>query len=170
MKLTFIKGILLGALALTSVACKDDLQYGPLVRDNRPAIPVTFSNATTYGGTPFIEISTAANTPITYTLSIPASSGRTIKEITKVVGGGTGINAGSLNTASLVFNPAPIAGSGNTATFTTTLAAFRAKYPAIAVAPTGNVYSPREIAFIFLITLDDGSQIITTQVRTRVLA
>lgn len=170
MKLTVIKSLLLVALTLVGASCKDDLEYGQLVRDNRPAIPVTFSNATSYGGTPFIEISTAANTPITYTLSIPASSGRTIREITAVVGGGTAINAGSLNNAALRLNTAPIPGSGTTATFTTTLAAFRAKYPTIAVAPTGLVYSPREIAFIFLVTLDDGTQIVTTQVRTRVLA
>jgi hypothetical protein len=170
MKLSLIKSWLLIGLLISTVACKDDLEYGPLVRDNRPAIPVTFTNATSFGGTPFIEISTVANTPITYTLSIPASSGRTIREITAVVGGGTGINAGSINTVANRINTAPIPGSGTTATFTTTLAAFRAKYPTVAVAPTGLPYSPREIAFIFLVTLDDGTQLVTTQVRTRVLA
>ncbi|KAB7731274.1 hypothetical protein F5984_10770 [Rudanella paleaurantiibacter] len=170
MKLTLIKGVLLAAMALSTVACKDDLEYGTLVRDNRPAVPVTFTNATTYGGNPFIEISRAGATPITFTLSIPAGSGRTIKEITRVVGGGTGINAGSLNTSSLVINTAPIAGTGTTATFTMTQAAFAAKYPAVVLTPTGNPAAPREIAFIFLVTLDDNTQIVTQQVRARVLA
>ena len=172
MKQTIIRGLFLTTLALTSVSCKDDLEYGPLVRDNRPAVPVTFSNATTFGGNPFINVSTAANTPITFTLSIPAGSGRTIREITTVVGGGTGVNAGSLNSASAKFNPAPIPGTGTTATFATTLAAFAAKYPApgVIITPMANLATPREIAFIFLVTLDDNTQIVTQQVRVRVLA
>ena len=172
MKQIIIKGLLLVSLAVTSFSCKDDLEYGPLVRDNRPTIPVTFPNATTFGGNPFIDVSTAANTPITFTLSIPTSSGRTIKEITTVVGGGTGVNAGSLNTASAKFNTAPIPGTGTTATFTTSLAAFAAKYPApgVVITPMTNPATPREIAFIFLVTLDDNTQIVTQQVRARILA
>lgn len=171
MKLRFIKNVLLGTLVIASVACKDDLEYGPLVRDNRPAVPVTFTNATTYGANPFIQVSTAGATPITFTLSIPASSGRTIKEITRVVGGATGVNVGTLNTDAQLFNKTgPIAGSGTTATFTTTLAAFQARYPTVAVAPMANPLTPREIAFLFLVTLDDGTQIVTQQVRARILA
>lgn len=170
MKQFLVHIFLLASLALTGIACKDDLEYGPLVRDNRPAVPVTFSNATTFGGNPFIEISTAANTPVTFTLSIPASSGRTIREISRVVGGTTAINAGSLNTASNLFQTTAITGNGTTATFTTTLAAFRTRYPSVTVTPTGNPNSPREIAFIFLVTLDNGDQIVTQQVRARVLA
>lgn len=154
---------------MTTLACKDDLEYGPLVRDNRPAVPVTFTNATTFGGNPFIEVSTAANTPITFTLSVPSSSGRTIKEA-KLVGGATSINAGSLNTASNLFQPAAIAGSGNTLTFTTSLADFKKRYPAVSTVPSGNPAVPREIAFIFLVTLDDGTQIVTQQVRARIIA
>ena len=171
MKLTFIKGFLQVTLALASVSCKDDLKYGPLVRDNRPAVPVTFSNAVTYGGNPFIEVSQSGATPtITFTLSIPASTGRTIREITTVAGGGTGVNAASLNTASAKINTAPIAGNGTTATFTMSLAAFRTKFPTVVTTPTAAGLAPREIAFIFLVTLDDSSQIITQQVRARILA
>ncbi|QJW88628.1 hypothetical protein HNV11_04175 [Spirosoma taeanense] len=170
MKLTIIKGFLLATLAICNIACEDDLQYGPLVRDNRPAVPVTFPGATTYGGNPYIEVSTAAGGAIKFTLSIPSSSGRTIKEITKVAAGATAINAGSLNTTAALITATPIPASGTTATFETTLAAFRAKYPAVNVTPTGNPLSPREIAFIFLVTLDDGTQIVTQQVRARILA
>jgi hypothetical protein len=169
MKRLFIHLFLLAGLVLTTSACKDDLEYGPLVRDNRPDVPVTFTNATTFGGTPYIEISTAGNTPITFNLSIPSGSGRTIKEI-RVVGGTTGVNAASLNTASNLFQPTAIVGTGTTATFSTTLAAFRTRYPTVPVTPTGNPVSPREIGFIFAVTLDDGTQIVTVQTRVRVLA
>ena len=173
MKVTFIKSILVATLAITSFACEDDLVYSDLVQDRRPAVPVTFSNATTYGGNPFVEVSQSGATPtITFTLSIPASSGRTIKEITKVAGGGTGVNAGTLNSASAVINTAPIAGNGTTATFSITLADFRRKYPAPGVVstPTAAGLAPREVAFIFLVTLDDNTQIVTQQVRARILA
>ena len=169
MKNTIIKSLLLATLALTSFACKDDLEYGPLVRDNRPAVPVTFPGATTFGGNPYIDVSTAAGGAIKFTLSIPASSGRTIKEITRVVGGATAINAASLNSAAAAINTAPIPANGTTAVFETTLAAFRTKYPTVVVTP-GTATVPREIAFIFLVTLDDNSQIITQQVRARIAA
>ncbi|GAB2600880.1 hypothetical protein [Spirosoma areae] len=167
MKQTLIKGLLLATLAVTSFACEDDLEYGPLVRDNRPAVPVTFPGAITYGGNPFLDVSTAGGGAIKFTLSIPASTGRTIKEITRVVGGGTAINAASLNTASAAINTAPIPGTGTTAVFETTLAAFKTKYPTVVTTP-GTTTVPREIAFIFLVTLDDNTQIITQQVRVRV--
>jgi hypothetical protein len=169
MKHIIIKGFLLATLALTNFACKDDLEYGPLVRDNRPAVPVTFPGATTFGGNPFIDVSTAAGGAMKFTLSIPASSGRTIKEITRVVGGATAINAASLNSAAAAINTAPIPANGTTAVFETTLAAFRTKYPTVVVTP-GTATVPREIAFIFLVTLDDNSQIITQQVRARIAA
>ena len=168
MKQILIKSLLLTMLAGANFACKDDLIYSDLVQDRRPAVPVTFSNAATFGANPFIIVSTAGGGEIKFDLSIPASSGRTIKEITTVVGGGTGVNAGSLNTAALKFNTAPIAGSGTTATFQTTIAAFSSKYPTVNVAGIANPLTPREIAFIFLVTLDNGDQIVTQQVRARI--
>jgi len=168
MKLTIIKGVLLATLAIANFACKDDLVYSELVRDNRPAVPVTFSNAQTFGGNPWIDVSVAGGGAIKFDLSIPAGSGRTIKEITTVVGGATGINAGSLNSAALKFNTAPIAATGTTATFQTTIADFSRKYAAVSVVPVANPLTPREIAFIFLVTLDDNTQIVTQQVRARI--
>ncbi|MBD2700997.1 hypothetical protein IC229_10150 [Spirosoma sp. BT702] len=168
MKQNIIKGLFLALLAITAFACKDDLEYGPLVRDNKPAVPVMFPGATTWGGNPFIEVSAAGAGAIKFTLEIPSSTGRTIKEITKVAGGGTAINAASLNTAAAVINAAPIAGSGTTAVFQTTLNDFKTKFPGVSVAP-GTPTVPREIAYIFLVTLDDNSQIVTQQVRVRVI-
>ena len=168
MKQILIKSLLLAVLAGANFACKDDLVYSDLVQDRLPAVPVTFPNAATFGANPFIIVSTAGGGAIKFDLSIPANSGRTIKEITTVVGGATGINAGSLNNAALKFNAAPIAGSGTTATFQTTLTAFSSKYPAVVVAGIANPLTPREIAFIFLVTLDNGDQIVTQQVRARI--
>ncbi|WP_234735564.1 hypothetical protein [Tellurirhabdus bombi] len=168
MKQIIIKGLLLATLAVTNFACKDDLVYSELVRDNRPAVPVTFPGATTFGAQPFIEVS-AATGAIKYTLSIPAESGRTIKEITTVVGGATAINPASLNTAASKYNSAPIPGNGTTAVFETTLAAFKAKYAAVNTTPATDPLSPREIAFIFLVTLDNNEQIVTQQVRARIV-
>ncbi|WP_332367545.1 hypothetical protein [Spirosoma telluris] len=87
MKAYLIKSLSLILLTASSFSCKDDYVYSDLVRDNRPAIAVTFPGTTTYGFNPFITSSLAAGGPIQFTLSIPASSGRTIKEITKIVGG-----------------------------------------------------------------------------------
>ena len=81
------KGFLFIALLIVSMACKDDLVYNDLFRDNRPAVPVTFPGAITYGFNPYIETSVAAGGAIKFTLSIPATSGRTIKEITKGAAG-----------------------------------------------------------------------------------
>ncbi len=168
MKLTIIKGFLLATLAVTNFACKDDLEYGPLVRDNRPAVPVTFPNAKTFGGNPWIDVSVAGGGAIKFDLAIPAGSGRTIKEITTVAGGATGINVGSLNSAAAKINAAPIAGTGTTATFTYTLADFAKKFPTVPIAASANPLAPREIAFLFLVTLDDNTQIVTQQVRARI--
>ena len=168
MKLTVIKGFLLATLVVANFACKDDLIYSELVRDNRPAVPVTFPNAQTFGGNPWIDVSVAGGGAIKFDLSIPASSGRTIKEITTVAGGATGINVGSLNSAAAKINTVPIPGSGTTASFTTTLAAFRTKFPTVNVTPSTTAVI-REIAFIFLVTLDDNTQIVTQQVRARII-
>jgi hypothetical protein len=170
MKKIIINLLLLALFAGSSFSCKDDLVYSDLVQDRRPAVPVTFPGTTTFGFNPFIVTSIAGGGPIQFTLSIPASSGRTIKEITKVVGGATSINVATLNaaTATTAFMAA-IPGSGTMATFTTTLAAFKTKYPAVSTTPAA-LPNFTEIQFLFLVTLDDGTQIITEPVRVRVVA
>lgn len=170
MKRFIVNSLMVAAFALTTMSCKDDLIYSELVRDNRPAVPVTFPGTTAFGFDPFISTSISGGGAIKFTLSIPAESGRTIKEITRVVGGTSAINIGTLNTASQAFNTAPIAGAGTTATFETTLAAFRTRYPTVPVAATTNPLAPNEIAFLFLVTLDDNTQIVTQRVRVRLQA
>ncbi|WP_020605561.1 hypothetical protein [Spirosoma spitsbergense] len=171
MKNKIIRMLLLALLAGGGFSCKDDLVYSDLVQDRRPAVPVTFPGTTTFGFNPYITSSLAAGGAIQFTLSIPASSGRTIKEITKVVGGATGINVGTLNTATATtaFNTAPIPGNGTTAVFTTTIAAVKTKYPTVSIVPAA-LPNFTEIQFLFLVTLDDGTQIVPEPVRVRVVA
>lgn len=169
MKKITIQFLLLSVLAFAGISCKDDYVYSELVRDNKPAVPVTYTGATTYGFDPYYEVSTAAGGNIKISVSIPASSGRTIKEITRVAAGATSINVATLNTVAQNYITAPIAGSGTTVEFTTTLKDFATKRPAVAITPLA-LPNFREIAFIFLVTLDDGTQIVAQPVRIRVLA
>ncbi|WP_128547728.1 hypothetical protein [Larkinella soli] len=160
--------LLLTAVAFAGTGCEDDLKYSELVQDNRPAVPVTFTGATTYGFDPYYETSVAGGGNIKITLSIPAASGRTIKQITKVAAGATSINVLTLNTGPNYLT-APLAASGTTVEFTTTVKEFATKRPTVATTPVA-LPNFREIAFIFLVTLDDGSEVVATPVRVRILA
>ena len=59
--------------------------------------------------------------------------------------------------------------SGTTVVFETTTAAIKAKFPATNISPSADPCTLRELAFIFLVTLDDNTQIITQQVRARLI-
>jgi hypothetical protein len=169
MKKIAFQFLLLSVIAFAGISCKDDYVYSDLVKDNRPDVPVTYTGATTYGFDPYYEVSTAAGGNIKISISIPASSGRTIKEITRVAAGATSINVLTLNTVAQNYIAAPIAGSGTTVDFTTTIKDFATKRPTVPVAPMA-LPAFREIAFLFLITLDNGTQIVAQPVRIRVLA
>src|SRR3954466_12738191 len=73
--------ILLAGVAILS-SCKKD-GFGPLT-DTRPEVPVTVANVYEYRPQPTVLTSKATGGNIVITLQIPASTGRTIKEITKV--------------------------------------------------------------------------------------
>ncbi|MDX5420679.1 MAG: hypothetical protein LPK07_04570 [Hymenobacteraceae bacterium] len=146
--------------------------FGTFNSDNRPEVPVTFPGTTTHGFNPYITKSISGDGVIEFTLSIPENSGRTIREISRVAAGGTGVNAGSLNLLSPTGTPqvnyiaSPIAGNGTSVKFRTTLAEFSSKSTANAdLVKAGN-----EIAFMFLVTLDNGNTIIPVQVRVRLTA
>ena len=171
MKNIFLILSLLFAVTLTSCE-KEDL--GIFNSDNRPEVPVTFPGTTTHGFNPYITKSIAGDGVIEFTMSIPANSGRTIREITRVAAGGTAINPGSLNPTTATGTPVanyidgPIAGNGTTAVFRTTLEEFKAKTGEAAKAESAKLVKANgEIAFMFLVTLDNGDTIIPTQVRVR---
>ena len=146
------------------VSCDKD--YNEFYSDNRPEIPVTFEGATTEGFNPYIKVPLTANT-FKLTLTIPENSGRKIKEISKVLGGATGINAGGVRSGTYISSP--IAGSNNKVVFNTSVSEFRGKNAAneklIKDFEASTTLKTQEIAFMFLVTLDNGQEIIPVQAR-----
>lgn len=131
----------------------------------------------------------------TINFSIPADKGK-IKEITKVATGNAGVEY--LQDARYPNYTGVIAGSGtNTITFTSDLNAVRdyrtrltsafASLPSTAtktaayvftglnagiqgtLTPNRNPLTPNQLRFFFLITLEDGTQLITTEVDVRLI-
>ena len=157
-----IHNIIVSVLALTALlSCETD--YGEFNRDNRPEIPLQFTNTTSFGHDPYIEV--AEGEEIRFEMQIPENSGRTIREITRVAAGLTGLNPGALTTAGDYITE-PIPGDGNRVTFTTTLEEFREKRPAAEVEVPDEGYT--EIAFFFLVTLDNGDTIVSMRARARI--
>jgi hypothetical protein len=153
-------------LVVSIMSCKKD-GFGPLT-DNRPAIPVTVANAVEFRPGPTVNASRATNT-FSIVLEIPAASGRTIKEITKVAA--TAGSSEPLVTGTASYIAAPIAGNNSTKiTFNTSLTEYTTK-TGVAVPgnnpPTNAVELTRQ--FYFLVTLDNGVTIITQQVRVLVI-
>ncbi len=146
------------------VSCNKD--YTEFYSDNRPEIPVTFEGALTEGFNPYIKVPLASNT-FKLTLTIPQSSNRKIKEITKVLAGSTAINAGGVRTGTYITSP--IVGNGNEVTFSTSVSEFRGKSAAnekiIKDFENSTTLKTQEIAFMFLLTLDNGQEIIPVQAR-----
>ncbi len=134
---------------------------------NIPAVPVTVTNAMAYRPEPTVSTSKSGGGAIQIILAIPAESGRTIKEITKVAANTTYTQIQSSGSTGF-YNAAPIAASGTTATFNTTITEYIAKAgPITPNPPASNAELPKR--FYFLLTLDDNSTIVTSSVRVLVL-
>lgn len=160
MKKTF--NIIASVLVLAALfSCETD--YGEFNRDNRPDIPLQFLNTTSFGHDPYVAVS--EDEEIRFEMQIPENSGRTIREITSVAAGLTGLNPGALTTAGDYITE-PIPNDGNRVTFTTTLEEFREKRPDAAVEVPDEGYA--EIAFFFLVTLDNGETIVSMRARARI--
>jgi hypothetical protein len=133
-----------------------------------PDVPVTVSNLyIMYNGIPHVQTSLAGGGAITIKLEIPANSGRTIKEITRVALGTSTANYVVVQKTTGLYNAAPIPGSGTSVTFTTSLAEYTAK-TGLAVTTSGTATSFLARYFYFLITLDNGQEIIPVPVRVYV--
>jgi hypothetical protein len=164
---------LLLCLAAGAFACDDQFE-DDLVRDNRPEVPITYPGATTYGFNPYYTASisdTATTAPtLTVQMAIPENSPRNIQEITKVIVGATSINAGNVtNPARASIVPAIPVG-GKSAAVTMPIRTFylaSGKLSAAEVTTLNNPTGYVERALMFLVTLDDGSQIVPVQVRVR---
>lgn len=161
---TTLNNIFAVLILLGLLSCESD--YGMFNSDNRPEIPVTFANATTFGFDPYIEVSNSGSGDIQFIVEIPANSGRTIREITRVSAGATALNAGSLETAGTYIDN-PIPGDGNQVIFNTTLEEFRLKRPNVTSTPPAEG-GFTELAFYFLVTLDNGDTIVSMRARVRV--
>ena len=144
---------------------KDDYNWSST---SYPEIPVTVSNTYIYfNGIPHVQTSLAGGGAISVKLDIPASSGRTIKEITKVALGTNTQNYVVVQNNTGAYNTAPIPGSGTSVTFTTSLAEYTTK-TGLAVTTSGTATSFLARYFYFLITLDNGEQLIPVPVRVYV--
>ena len=159
-------------LAMIMFSCKKESFNG--LSDVRPAIPVTVTNAVDYRPEPTVATSLSAGGGIQIVLAIPANSGRTIKEITRIA---ISTTYTKIQGTTGLWNSAPIPVNSTTWTFNTSLAEYTSKgggaIPGKGLnttdgqisTTTGTETSNR---FYFLITLDDGSQIIPESVRVLV--
>ena len=147
-------------------SCEKD-GFGPLT-ESRPDVPVTVANATDFRPGPAVTVSRATNT-FSIVLEIPSSSGRTIKEITKVAA--TSGSSQALFGTTGLYNTAAIAGNGtNKITFNTSLTEYTSKTGQAVPAnnpPVNGVELTRQ--FYFLVKLDNDQTIVTQQVRVVVV-
>lgn len=147
-------------------SCEKD---GPVpLTDTRPPIELIVSNSTEFRPSYTVRTIRSVGT-FTINLEIPASSGRSIKEITKVVAAtgpskllGVGADPDYIN--------APIPGSGNKASFSSTLTEYTAITKRNVPANIPKINAVELTAqFYFLVTLDDNSTIISEPVRVLVI-
>lgn len=158
-------------VALLGFSCsQNDSSFGSLVKDNRPAIPVliTGSNVFVFAGNPTSEVSVSGPGNIEATVSIPATSGRTIKEIRSIIAG-NGVSPGALTSPTTTkLNTAPITVGGTEFKFSTTLAQVRLRYPSATVLNLTPLPLPappapptyRLVSFMFLVVLDNDQEIV----------
>ncbi|HET9823947.1 MAG TPA: hypothetical protein VFP87_01365 [Chitinophagaceae bacterium] len=152
-------------LTILVIGCKKQGFNG--LSDVRPDVPVTVTNAIDFRPEPTVLTSKSAGGIIQISLSIPASTGRKMKEITKVAASTTYTQIQSTG-ATGFYTSAPIPVNSTTYTFTTSLAEYVVKGPG--TIPTVSTTTGTELAkrFYFLITLDDGTVIIPESVRVLV--
>ena len=193
MKKQFARFLALSLLSLGAFSCKkayDDKSLSPL-QDSVTDIPITVPNQEFFERFPIVTASVgkvAGNTvgPFTIVLEIPADKGK-IKEITRITTGTAGLNnLQGADDRAFNYDPAtklvaPVAGNGsNQITFSSSLdryTAYRTRVgagaagqPAV-VAPnaTFTPQNPNQLPYYFLLTLEDGRQLVSTAVRVRVV-
>ena len=113
---------MIAILAIAVSSCKKE--GFTALTDERPGIPVLVTNATEFRPGPTITVS-RASPAFSISLEIPAASGRTIKEISKVVAT-AGSSQPLFGTAGL-YNTAPVTGNSNKVTFSSSLAEYMAR-------------------------------------------
>lgn len=156
---------LVGVLA----SCSKQKGFGPNYKDyNGGNVPVTVQNAIDYRPDPTVPTAVAGDSSIKIVLAIPASSGRTIKEITKVATSSSYAAIQSTGTTGF-YNVPVIPGSGTTVTFTTSIKEYYVNNPVSKTNPAPATNSELTFRYFFRLTLDDGSVVYPTPVRVLVL-
>ena len=157
--------IVLGAMVMNSCSKQTT---DPLL-DQRPDVPVSITNATEFRPDPTVTTSIAGGGNIQVVLSIPETKGRTIKEITKIAASTSYTKIQSGGTTGF-YVATPIVASGTTYTYNTSLTEYFTRFPASTSNPAAKANTELALRLYFLVTLDDGTQLITTPVRILVLA
>lgn len=154
------KGLAFIFFAVTiSTGCKKQTD-GPLM-DIRPVVPVIIQNAVDYRPDPTVTTSKAGGGAIKIILTLGGNSGRTIKEITKIAASTSYTAIQSTGTTGF-YIAAPIAVNATSYTFNTTVAEYVSKGPGVIPGFTNSELAKR---FYFMLTLDDGSVVVTQPVR-----
>jgi hypothetical protein len=159
--------IIMGAIVMNSCSKQET---DPLM-DARPDVPVSITNAKEFRPDPTVTCS-LKDSVIQIDLSIPAQSGRTIAEITKIATSTsfTKIQA-SGTTGFYVATPIPV--NGTSYSYKTSLAqyfALNAPTAATGANPPAKASAELGFRFYFLIKLDDGTQLVTMPVRVLVVS
>lgn len=165
MKLNIKSSLFLGMIiTIVMGSCKKE---NISLENKFPDVPVTVTNQIGIFTAPAVSTSFSGGGNIRIVLAIPASSGRTFKEVTRIA---AGTAYGSVQVTTGLYNTAPVAASGTTFTFTTTLAEYYAKtgLTPITAAAAGTAASFLARNFYFMITLDNGQVIVPTYVRVYV--
>lgn len=149
-------------LIATLISCKKEAFNG--LTDLRPAVPVTITNAIDFRPDPTVASSKSGGGTIQIILTIPAASGRTIKEITKVAASTSFTQIQSTGTTGFYIS-VPIPVNNISYTFNSSLSEYTAKTKDD--LPDVDKELPKR--FYFMITLDDGSIIISQPVRVLVI-
>lgn len=149
-------------------ACSKQHGLGPNYSAYNPgANPIIVTNAVDYRPDPTVTTSLSGDSSITITLSLSGNSGRSLKEITEVAGA---TSYGPIQTSTTKFyNTSPIAASGNSVTFKTSIAEYFKHYAVSSANPKATANVELSNRFYFMITLDDGTIVYPTPVRVLVL-
>ncbi|GGA87686.1 hypothetical protein [Puia dinghuensis] len=149
-------------------SCTKQHGFGPDYTDYNPAqTPIIVTNAVDYRPDPTVTTSLSGDSSITITLSLTGNSGRSLKQITEVIGSTS--YAAIQNPNSKFYNAAPIPATNNSVTFQTSIREYFQHYPVSVANPKATANAELTNRFYFQITLDDGSVVYPTPVRVLVL-
>lgn len=158
-----ISGLALSVALL--FACSKQNGFGPNYSAyNGGDVPISVQNAVGFRPDPTVTASIGGDSSITINMVLASTTGRTIKEITKVATSSS--YAAIQSTGAAGFYPVPvIPGSGATVTFKTSLSVYHTVYPKEAFKLNTELVN----RFYFRITLDDGTIVYPTPTRVLVV-